>query len=234
MNNKVYNCLVVDDDNLAKTILIHFIKQYPSLSLVTSLSNGLEALDYLIAGEQAIDILFLDVEMPEMSGLQLLKALPTKPATILITSDRNFASDAFDLEVVDFIVKPVEYVRFTRAVDKVIETLSNLRKNANNQDIFMKVDNKMVKIVLDDILYIEALSDYIIVVTDKHKHIVYSTMKSIEEKLASESLLRVHRSYIINLKKVEAIEDNSVIIKGSYVPISKSYQEDFFRRIRKL
>ncbi|MES2732262.1 MAG: LytTR family DNA-binding domain-containing protein [Bacteroidota bacterium] len=234
MNNKVYNCLVVDDDNLAKTILIHFIKQYPSLSLITSLSNGLEALDYLIAGEQSIDILFLDVEMPEMSGLQLLKALPTKPATILITSDRNFASDAFDLEVVDFIVKPVEYVRFTRAVDKVIETLSSMRKNASDQDIFMKVDNKMVKIVLDDILYIEALSDYIIVVTDKHKHIVYSTMKSIEEKLASESLLRVHRSYIINLKKVEAIEDNSVIIKGSYVPISKSYQEDFFRRIRKL
>lgn len=217
-----------------RRILEHYVTQTPLLCLAASLSTGPEALEYLLTNGEKVDILFLDVEMPGMNGLQVLKALPVRPTTILITSERDFALDAFDLEVADFILKPVEYARFSRAVNKVIENISVSPKHENNEDIFVKVNNKMVKIALDDIQYIEALSDYIVIVTEKHKHIVYSTMKSIDEKLESESLIRVHRSYIINLKKIEAIEDNSVIIKGTYIPISKSYQDEFYGRIRKL
>jgi two-component system, LytTR family, response regulator len=233
-DSKVYTCLIVDDDNLMRHILEHYIKQTPSLSLAASLNNGVDALEYILSHGNELDILFLDVEMPQMSGLQVLKTLPKRPTTILITSKRDFALDAFELEVADFILKPVEYTRFEKAVNKAIEAIQLVQKAEQQTDIFVKVNNKMVKIALDEILYIEALDDYILIHTDKQKHIVYSTMKAIDEKLGSDNLLRIHRSFIINLKHIEAIEDNSVIIRGHYIPVSKSHQDNFYSKIRKL
>ncbi|SDL79198.1 DNA-binding response regulator, LytR/AlgR family [Catalinimonas alkaloidigena] len=229
-----FSCLIIDDDESVRFILEHYIERNKQLDLQASLSNGQEGLQYLLS--HPVDILFLDVEMPGMNGIDLLRQLPQMPETILITSHENFAVDAFALEVADYLVKPVEYARFEKAVQRVVKNLSGPAVHAKSgpEELFVKVNGKMVRLDLTQVQYIEALSDYVIIVTDAHKHIVYSTMKAIDERLSGDYFMRIHRSYIINLKHIDTIEDNSVVINGKYIPISKSYQDDFFGRINKL
>ena len=229
-----FSCLIVDDDESVRFILEHYIERNKQLELKASLSNGQAGLRYLLGSP--VDILFLDVEMPGMNGIDLLRQLPQMPTTILITSHEGFAVDAFALEVADYLVKPVEYARFEKALQRVTKNLggNTLSTKAGPEELFVKVNSKMVRLELSQVQYIEALSDYVIIVTDTHKHIVYSTMKAIAERLEGEQFMRIHRSYIVNLKHINTIEDNSVVIGGKYIPISKSYMDDFFGRINKL
>ena len=228
-----YDCLIIDDDEGVRFILEHYISKNPSLRLVASLADGQEGLDYLLT--HPVDLLFLDVEMPGLSGMELLRRLPEKPQTILVTSHEGFAVDAFALHVTDYLVKPVEYSRFDQAVRRATDNMvAASLGSASPEELFVKVNSKMVRLDLNELLYVEALSDYVILVTPGHKHIVYSTMKAIDEKITGERFMRIHRSYIVNLRRIETVEDNAVVLHGKHLPISKTYQADFFGRINKL
>ncbi|SFB76427.1 DNA-binding response regulator, LytR/AlgR family [Flexibacter flexilis DSM 6793] len=241
--NKTYSCVLIDDDAGSRLILEHYIKLNPQLDLRASLGDGAEGLRYLLE-HQDTDILFLDIQMPQMTGIELLKVLPKMPETILITSQTDFAIDAYALNVTDYLVKPPEYARFCKAVEKILDKLAyNAQKNAaqnptnneeNSKDIFVKVSNKMIKIDLETVLYVEALSDYVLIATENAKHVVYSTLKAVSDRLPSSSFMRIHRSYIVNLKKIRAVEDNSVLIENKLIPISKSYQTEFYNHLNTL
>ncbi|MFB9862087.1 DNA-binding response regulator [Rufibacter immobilis] len=231
--------IVIDDDELSRLILERHIKATPSLELVQVFGSSVEGLAWLLQND-GVDLLFLDVEMPEMTGLELLRTLPSKPQTILITSHKDFALQAFELQVADYLMKPVEFTRFTQAVLNVVKKLENTAAAAPApaaaapDELFVKVDNKIIKLNLNNISYIEARGDYVVINTDNKKHIVYTTMSAIDQKLPPEMFLRIHRSFIINLKKIELIEDDSVLMQDKYIPIGGSYQSKFYSRINKL
>lgn len=237
-----YRAIIIDDDELSRMILQRHIKATPTLELVESFNTSTAGLAWLLEND-SIDILFLDVEMPEMTGLELLRTLPQKPQTILITSHKEFALQAFELQVSDYLLKPVDFARFTQAV---LNTTAKLAKSAaqaslpaaaptvQSDELFVKVDNKIIKLHLPEITYIEARGDYVIINTDNKKLIVYTTMSAMDKKLPSQTFLRIHRSFIINLKKVELIEDDSVLMQEKYIPIGGSYQAAFYGRINKL
>ncbi len=231
-STRVFRCLLVDDDVANQHLLMHYISQTPSLSLVKTLGDGVAALAYLREAPK-VDIIFLDIEMPGLTGMELMRLLPHRPATILTTSHLDFALDAFELQVVDYLVKPIAFSRFTQAVLRVTEEISPSAPPPL-ESVFIKTNGRMVKIWLDRVRYIQALSDYIVVVTDDKQYVVYSTMKAVEEKLPVEQFIRVHRSYIVNTRKIEAIEDNTLLLAEQKIPVSKSYQESFFARISRI
>lgn len=238
-SNPTFTCVIVDDDPINRLTLEHYISLTDTLSLEASLTDGLEGLNYFRAGNQ-VDILFLDVQMPQLSGLELLRVLPNPPLVVLTTAHEDFAVDAFDLQVTDYLVKPFDYARFTRAVQRAQQQAGNNAVVATSagpvsSDLFVKVNSKMVRVNFDDVLFIEALSDYVVIVTNKQKHIVYTTLKAFAERLPFDHFLRVHRSYILNLHRVEAIENNMALMPGGQeVPISKSYQDIVFRKINRI
>ena len=228
-------CAIIDDDPVNRLTLEHYISLTDSLTLVATLTDGLEGLHYFREGRQ-VDLLFLDVEMPQLNGLELLRVLPDPPLVVLTTAHEDFAVDAFELQVTDYLVKPFDYARFSRAVQRAQQqrrpTPPLAGVAAPIHDLFVKVNNRMVRINLDEVLCVEALSDYVVIVTDKQKYIVYTTLKAFVGRLPAEHFVRVHRSYILNLRRVEAIENNVAQLPGGQeVPISKSYQEAVFRKI---
>jgi DNA-binding LytR/AlgR family response regulator len=241
-NSGALTCLVIDDDTMNRLTLEHYIGLTESLQLVASLSDGAQGLNFFRAGNK-VDLLFLDVEMPNLSGLELLRVLTDPPEVILATSYEHFAVDAFALRVTDYLVKPFDYARFSQAVQRVLERrpVSTIQPPPPaaapappSSDLFVKVNNRMVRLNFDEVLYIEALSDYVTIVTPKQKHIVYTTLKSFAARLSFEHFVRVHRSYILNMKQVESIEDNTARLPGGHqIPIGVSYQEAFFRNLNR-
>lgn len=241
-NPGALTCLVIDDDTMNRLTLEHYIGLTESLQLVASLSDGAQGLNFFRAGNK-VDLLFLDVEMPNLSGLELLRVLPDPPEVILATSYEHFAVDAFALRVTDYLVKPFDYARFSQAVQRVLErrptsTIQPATPSAPaappSSDVFVKVNNRMVRLNFDEVLYIEALSDYVTIVTTKQKHIVYTTLKSFAARLSFDHFVRVHRSYILNMKQVESIEDNTARLPGGHqIPIGVSYQEAFFKNLNR-
>lgn len=234
-------CLVIDDNEINRLTLEHFVEMTHALELVASLPDAVQALNMLRSGTP-IDLLFLDIEMPHLSGLDLVRALPEpQPEVILVTTHADFAVAAFELAVADYLVKPVDYARFSKAVDRVLglraaaaPTLPEATTVAEGSELFVKVNNKLVKLDFNDVLYIEAMSTYSVFVTPKHKHIVYITLKALEERLPFSHFVRVHRSFIVNTKRIEAVEDNQLLLGEHEIPVGKSYQEDFFRKLRSL
>ncbi len=237
-------CAIIDDEEINRLTLEHYISLTNSLQLVESMDDALQGLNYFRAGNR-VDVLFLDVQMPQLNGLDLLRILPDPPIVILTTAHEDFAVDAFDLRVTDYLVKPFDYARFSRAVQRALQqhevpvpagaAAPAAPATTPDNDLFVKVNSKMVRINFDEVLYIEALSDYVIIVTDKQKYIVYTTMKSLDARLPFDHFVRVHRSYILNMKRIEAIEDGSAVVPGGqHVPIGKSYQEAFFSKLNRI
>ncbi|MDF7812918.1 LytTR family DNA-binding domain-containing protein [Hymenobacter sp. YC55] len=238
-NPGALTCLVIDDDTMNRLTLEHYIGLTESLQLVGSLNDGAQGLNFFRAGNK-VDLLFLDVEMPNLSGLELLRVLTDPPEVILATSYEHFAVDAFALRVTDYLVKPFDYARFSQAVQRVLERrpTSTIQPSAPSapvsSDLFVKVNNRMVRLNFDEVLYIEALSDYVTIVTLRQKHIVYTTLKSFAARLSFDHFVRVHRSYILNMKHVESIEDNTARLAGGHqIPIGVSYQEAFFKNLNR-
>jgi len=235
-------CVIVDDNEINRLTLEHLIDLTPELKLVASLPGGLEALAFFRQGGRC-DLMLLDVEMPTLTGLELARLLPKPaPAIILVTTHRNFAVAAFDMQAVDYLVKPVEFTRFSQAVARVLATRRPAAPAprpaapvpAVPSELFVKVGTRSIKVNFDDVLYIEALSTYSVLVTTTQKHIIYFTLKVLSERLPFAHFVRVHRSYIVNLRRIEAVEDN-VLKLGQYeVPVGKSYQEEFTRHLRSL
>jgi DNA-binding LytR/AlgR family response regulator len=244
LNPSIFTCVIIEDNEINRLTLEHYVSMHEQLSLVASIGSGVAALEFFRGGGQA-DFILLDIEMPHLNGLELIRLLQEpKPAVVLVTSHSEFAVDAFDLQVVDYVIKPVAYARFCQAVSLVLKRLqvppvsasttidNNL--SANGTDLFVKVQGKLMRINFSEVLYIEALSTYVVLVTAKQKFIVGGTLKSIEARLPFQHFVRVHRSYVVNLHRVDAMEDNRLRLGAHEVPVGKSYQEEFTLRLRAL
>ena len=227
------NCLIVDDDKIVRTEVEHMVSKLPFLKLVGSVSKAMEAFNIL--STEPIDLVFLDVMMPEMNGLELMKTLhDRKPQVILMTSEKKYAVDGFNFDAVDFIVKPIGEERFLKAVSKAKNNFENKKTVPKPEYLFIKVDSVLTKINVNDILYIEALADYAAIHTMTAKFIVHSTMKSIMDKLPPDDFLRVHNSYIVRLDKISSIEDNTIIINKKFIPVSRPHREQLMGRLKML
>ena len=230
-------CLVVDDEPLALDILEDYISKVPFLTLVKTTTSAIEGLS--LVQSDAIDLVFLDVQMPELTGIQFLKIINGKCDVILTTAYSQYALDGYDLDVVDYLLKPIAFDRFYKAAQKVLQSSGNTNSSApevlsvqkNYDFIFVKTEHKIQKIYLDDILYIEGLKDYISIFTRSERIITLQNMKKMEESLPSKSFIRVHKSYIIALGKIESIERSRIQIGEKIIPIGDTYREYFFKQI---
>jgi DNA-binding LytR/AlgR family response regulator len=229
------NCLIVDDDEMVRIDLENRVRRMPGMTLMASCANATEAAGLLMS--KKVDLLFLDVELPDMDGLQLLRLLDKKrPNIIMITSRKEYAAEAFDYEVTDFLVKPISDERFLKAVMRVSRAVNNNTAQAGGQTdyIFVRVNAVLEKISLADILYVEAMADYVQIQCTKQRYVVHSTMKSIENSLPASQFFRIHNSYIVRLDKITKIEDNSVLIGDKLIPVSRSKIKTLLEQINLL
>ncbi len=241
----ILKCIAVDDEPLALDIIADYVSKIPFLELVMRTENPIEAMQLVQEGN--IDIVFLDVQMPELTGIQFLKIAGDKASYILTTAYSQYALESYDLNVSDYLLKPIAFDRFYKAVEKVrnqnqkrssvpltpvVEVAAMPLSTTAMQDfIFVKTEHKIQKIQLDDILYIEGLKDYISIFTKTERVITLQNMKKMEETLPKGSFIRVHKSYIIAIDKIESIERSRIAIAGKTIPVGDTYREAFFRLI---
>jgi len=230
------NCMVVDDDEISRLLVKKFIDKTDFLKLTYEFDSAVAASDVLKKDSPSdVDLVFLDVEIPEMSGIDLMKSLNNSYPIIMTTSKEDYAIEAFEGNVSDYLVKPFEYSRFFKAVSKVKEQLEKEQIIAeSNIDIFVKSDSKLVRLEYDKIFYVEALADYVIFNTAHGKKIVHHTMKGIEKRLPASTFIRVHRSYIVNLKQIEFLEDMQIHSNDKIIPVGSSYKERFLASLNML
>lgn len=225
-------CIIVDDDELSRNIMEDLIAE-TDLELVQSCGSAMEAFNVL--KNESIDVIFLDVDMPKMSGLDLMRSLDDLPQVVLITSHSEFALESWEYNVTDFIVKPISHARFLKALEKVKKNLSRPENiETNTKTLFIKTDSRLVQVFLNHILYIEALGNYVTVFTENGKYIVLSTMKDLESKLTTPEFSRVHRSYIVRLDKISSIEDNYINVGQKAIPIGKNYKDELMKSLNTL
>ena len=233
-NNKKINCLLVDDEPPALDVLKSYISSVSSLELAGTCNNALEAIDLL--REKSIDLLFLDIQMPYLLGTDLVRTLKNPPKVIFTTAYRKFAIEGFELNAVDYLLKPISFERFLKAVNKVMET--NLRLSGSNDIpsahqntslndfINLRADRKNIKVPLDDILYVESLKDYIKVVTKTKNIVTKQSISSLEEALRGKQFMRIHRSFLVALNKIESFTSDTVEISSHELPISRMYRHE--------
>jgi DNA-binding LytR/AlgR family response regulator len=231
------NCIAVDDESLALDLIEDNISKVPFLNLVKRCKNAFDAIETL--QHQEIDLIFLDIQMPGITGVQFLQSLKSKPMVIFVTAYKQFALEGFDLDVIDYLLKPIDFDRFLKASNKAYELYSLKQKGITTENtakidnIFVNADYSLVKVTIADITYIEGLKDYIkIHLASSTKPIVTRmTMKAIEEKLPSSDFFRVHKSFIVALSKVESIRNLKIKIGMAQIPVSESYSDEFFKII---
>jgi len=229
------NCMIIDDDTLSRRIIEEFIQKTDGLDLISSSGDPVEGIN-LLQKHDDIHLIFLDIEMPEMTGIELLHTLKNPPQVIIVSSKGKYAVDSYEYDVTDYLLKPVDYGRFFRAVTKAFKRFEQMTAEQLGKDeIFIKKNATLVKLKYDEILWVEALENYVIFNTFADKYTIHFTMKAIEQKLPANKFTRVHRSYIVNTSCINVIEDNSVIIKvedgTKSIPIGKSYKEKLMRDI---
>lgn len=228
-------CLIVDDNDLSRLTLHQLALQTGRLQVTGECKDAIEAHRNITANPP--NLVLLDIEMPGMTGIDLLKILPKETLVVLTTSQRQYAVEAFDLNVVDYLVKPVSLPRLMQAIDKVQDLLmrDDTEVTAAADDyLFIRDNNILKKLKLDEILWIEAMGDYVKIRTESQWHIVHSTLKAVEEKINSGRLMRVHRSYIISLDKIDSIEDGAVNIINTPIPVAESYRPKLIQKIKLL
>ena len=228
------NCIAIDDEPLGLNLISVYIKKTPQLCLCGAFTDPFKAIDFL--KETKIDLIFLDIEMPDLSGIQLLKSLPHSPMVIFTTAYSQYAVDGFNLDAIDYLLKPIEFDRFLRAVNKAIEFGQNSAPApapaVPSQDfIFVKSEYQLVKVNLNEILYIEGLDDYVKIYTSSKPILSLMSMKSMMQKLPLEQFIRVHRSFIVSVGKIESVQKNRIKIGDKLIPISDGYSDDFYRAI---
>jgi len=221
-------CIIIDDEQMSREILAVMIFKSSELFLVEEFSNAIDAIKYLNEGHE-VDLIFLDIHMPNFSGIDFIKTIKNPPQVIMVTTDKNFALEAFNYDFInDYLVKPIQGVRFDRAIEramlkkvkKVIPASTNLDFSLN--ELFINIDKRLVKIVIPSIKYVRAEGDYIDIITETRNYTVHTSLKKIEEKLTPFNFLRIHRSYIINLNKIIDIQDSTALIGKDIIPISKN------------
>lgn len=230
-----YRCLIVDDEPPARKLLSDYVSRIGNLELAGVCSNGEEALRFL--QEFPVDILFLDIRMPLMTGVDLLNELPEKPLTIFVTAYGDYALKGYELDVIDYLMKPVSFDRFKKAVDKAVEYLSAqvvAENPAEKPDyFFIKTDTRIVKFMFSEIQAIEAQREYIKIITPTRKVMSLVSLTSIANALPSD-FVRIHRSFIINMRHIDEVQSNEVIIGKEIYPISRNFREEFFKKLENL
>lgn len=229
----MYKALIVDDNKVVRLMLTEMLKKIDGIAIAGECDTAINA--HTLLKNEKIDILFLDVEMPGMTGLELLKVLPERPATILITAKAGYAAEAFELNVIDYLVKPLSISRVIQAVEKAIELLK--RKNVHfgnvEQDHIFIRDNKIIrKILLNDILWLESKGDYVKIITTDMQVIIHATLKSLCDKLPENNFVRIHRGYIVPVGKIDYIEDSVAFINGTPLPVSETYKTELLKKLR--
>jgi two-component system, LytTR family, response regulator len=227
----IIKCIAVDDEPLALDIIKDYITQVPFLKLLKTFNEGISVIEYLSSND--VDLIFLDIEMGGISGTQLLKTLQKKPRVIMTTAYRNYAIDAFDLNVTDYLLKPFSFDRFLKAVEKSYNLIkgeqTNLSAKKTEKDyFFVKSNGKILKVNFNDILYIEGMSEYIVIKTKSGNIITLQSFKNIEETLPESRFVRIHKSYLISLDKIDSIKGQNVIIANKELPIGNKYKKRFF------
>ncbi|MEM1322690.1 MAG: LytTR family DNA-binding domain-containing protein [Bacteroidota bacterium] len=238
------NAIIVDDEPLALDVLETYIEKIPELNLVQRCNNALEANEALKSND--IDLMFLDIQMPQLTGVDFLKTLTKPPLVIFTTAYANYAIEGFELNAIDYLLKPISLERFMKAVNKAVEQIELQRKDSpvapaaeeeSADFIFVKADKKLVKVKYEDIIYIEGLKDYVIIRLEVGRVITLQTMKSLEDKLPSQLFKRIHRSYIVGIDKINAIVGNMVEIveknQTKHLPIGKNYREELLSIINR-
>ncbi|HWD88842.1 MAG TPA: LytTR family DNA-binding domain-containing protein [Mucilaginibacter sp.] len=232
-------CLVVDDEPLALHILEDYIAKMPFLELVKSTTNPIEALQLVQSG--GIDLVFLDVQMPELTGIQFLRIANGKTKVILTTAYSQYALEGYELDVIDYLLKPIAFDRFYKSVQKAQTIIQPNAKNEIKQEqsaqqsdflsdfIFVKTEHKIQKVYLNDILFIEGLKDYISIFTPAERIITLQNMKKMEDALPEKHFIRVHKSYIVSINKIDSIERSRIFIRDKVIPVGDTYRDDFFK-----
>jgi len=229
-------CIIIDDEELAARVIKNHLKEFPNIELIGSFLTPMEALSTI--ENNKIDVIFLDINMPKMSGLEFVRTLVTMPLIVITTAYREYAVESFDLNVLDYLVKPIPLGRFVKAIDKINRKMGI--KNEREQEqllsrkepfIFLRVDKKLIKFKLNDILYVESLKDYIKVYTLLGDFLVHKSMTSLMEELPQSNFIRIHRSFSIAINKVNSVEGNSVEIANRRIPIGRNYIQDTKQRI---
>ncbi|MFU8844828.1 MAG: LytR/AlgR family response regulator transcription factor [Bacteroidales bacterium] len=226
-------CLIVDDEQYARKLLADYIIKLPALELIAQCRNSMEAMHWL--HNDKIDLMFLDIQMPDLTGIELLKSLSSKPVIIFTTAFSEYAVEGYQLDVIDYMVKPIAFERFVQGVNKAIEYI-NLQARAKNkmpdsetnrdEFINIKADYKIYKVRIDDILYIEGLREYVSFYTSERRYIVLESLKKLETLLPQGQFMRVHKSYIVNTQKIDSLHGNTIEIGKIEIPIGMSYASE--------
>lgn len=222
-------CLLVDDEPLALRVLLNHIEKIPWLEVISTCENPVDA--YEVLKTRKVDLLFLDIQMPELSGLDFLRTLPHPPHVIFTTAYRQFAADAFDLDGIDYLVKPIAFPRFVKAVNKFLERLDPGRglllpggHPVERRSFFIRKGKEMIRIYTDEILYIESLKDYVQIFLTDQKFIYKARISDMEEELHEDQFLRIHKSFLVNMSRIRSVSPLEVTIDGIHLPIGRSYK----------
>src|SRR5678815_2189832 len=228
-------CMVIDDEPLAIQLLANHISKVPFLELASTSNNPMEGL--ISFNSNPVDLIFLDIQMPQLTGIQFMKLLQNRAQVIISSAYEQYAIEGFEYNVTDYLVKPISFERFYKAVEKAYNLKNPTHKLESKQDlypatggyIFVKVETKMVRVELDDILFIEGLKNYVSIFTKTQRIVTLQVMKQLEEILPANRFVRVHKSYIVALDKINSIERQEIYIKDRIIPIGITYQEQFFK-----
>lgn len=228
-------CIIIDDDKVSRLVIEKYIDRTDFLELKFSFDNAVDAANYFNRKEE-VELIFLDIEMPGMSGVEFLESLDNLPQIIVVSAKEKYAMQAIQHDVTDYLLKPVVYSRFLKAVLKANNLMSEELKKERSNGIFIKSSSSsFIRLFYDDILWIEAMENYVVITTFEQRHTIHFTMKALLNKLPTDKFIRVHRSYIVNKARIVRIDDNMIIMntkeKRKSIPISKSYKDDFMKNI---
>lgn len=234
-NNLNINCLVVDDEPVARKGIARYVEQVPFLSLAGTCKGALEANDFL--KNTKVDLIFLDIQMPDLTGTEFVRTLDNPPAVIFTTAYREYAIEGFELDALDYLVKPISFQRFLKSANKARSHFEKIQPTASEtpadgaDHFFIKSDGQFIKIKLDDVLYFQSEKDYIFIFTRQKRYLTLLSLKQLERDLPPDRFLRVHRSFLVPLDKVEMMDGNKVIIAGKEIPVSRSQQDEIYERL---
>jgi len=231
-------CILIDDEPLALKVLQNHISKIPWLQIVGSIENPIEAFEILKS--KKIDLVFLDIQMPELSGLEFLQTLANPPAVIFTTAYRQFAADSYDLDGLDYLIKPIAFPRFLKAVNKYVERYGNksdlplegTATSVEGRSFFIKKGREMVKIDLDKILFIEGLKDYVQIFLKDQKYIYKARLSNLEEELLDDQFIRVHKSFLVPISKIQSISATEIKIGNQVIPVGRTYKNLVFKRLQ--
>ena len=232
---KNIRCMILDDEPLAIDVIENYLQRFDDIE-VQRCENPVEAFQLLQT--EKFDLIFLDIQMPFLTGIEFLKTVKEPPAIIITTAYRDYAVEGFEMEVLDYLVKPISFPRFMKAFERAMKYIDGIKNakqsttHASHEYLFLKVDRKFVKVQMNDILYIESLKDYIKVKTSKNSFISYQTLSAITEKLPADRFIRVHRSFTVAIDKVNMIQENCLQIEGNLIPVSREQRQYVFKRVR--